>query len=616
MPQDIALLPDLTAYEMMSYFASLFFMPKSTVRREINDLIALLEIPEGSRQVSQMSGGQQRRLSLACTILHKPRLCILDEPTVGVDPLLCSRIWQLLISLSSLNKMTIIITTHYIEECRKAGVVGFMRKGEILEEGSPEKLINKFHAKNLEDVFYQICLAQKRRNTIIQLSHRKSLSLGLKDDSRFDKIDKFNDYRSTHSISAFFISIYILIWRYLLQTLRQPIFLIVLFIFPITSLGFLIICIGHSPQDLPVAWIMDETPEYGILHAKPEDYHKAYSSYQTPFYPQALRDQLDRKTIALIDYDNLDEAINDVKRLKLKAAIYIKKGFSDAFHERIILFNHKELDLDTVNRGTVYLFGDMTDAFSMTTIEINIQLAMFKLFNSTAAASIAPPEARRMPFEIGDPVYGKLFQKDDFGLQDYAAPGFLVSIIFGCSMGLSALGIAADQADKMFDRNFSTGITVIQLLIAQLLARLSYLTLNALFVLSVTVYIFKIPCEGNFWVAYLLIVLQTMTGQANGLLFGAIFPKMENLVFVAVGALLFTVFVGGIFWPIDSLPYYFRWLSQSLPFTLPAQSLRSVLIRTNAPFMPLIFPGIIISIAWFVVFFFLAYFVLVRKYRS
>ena len=78
------------------------------------------------------SGGQQRRVSFAVALLHNPELLILDEPTVGVDPMLRQSIWNHLIRLSSEQKKTILITTHYIEEARQANTVGLMRNGRFL----------------------------------------------------------------------------------------------------------------------------------------------------------------------------------------------------------------------------------------------------------------------------------------------------------------------------------------------------------------------------------------------------------------------------------------------------------------------------------------------------
>ena len=78
------------------------------------------------------SGGQQRRVSFSVALLHNPELLILDEPTVGVDPMLRQNIWNHLTRLSTENKKTILITTHYIEEAKQAHYVGLMRQGKLL----------------------------------------------------------------------------------------------------------------------------------------------------------------------------------------------------------------------------------------------------------------------------------------------------------------------------------------------------------------------------------------------------------------------------------------------------------------------------------------------------
>ena len=106
--------------------------------------------------LANLSGGQKRRVSLAAALVHKPPLLVLDEPTVGIDPVLRQNIWKHLIALAK-DGITVIITTHYIEEARSANIVAFMRQGMLLEEGNPEVLIRRQNLQNLEEVFLRLC---------------------------------------------------------------------------------------------------------------------------------------------------------------------------------------------------------------------------------------------------------------------------------------------------------------------------------------------------------------------------------------------------------------------------------------------------------------------------
>ena len=96
MPQNLALFPHFTIEETLCYFGMLHHMSKDEVRRKTDFLVELLNLPPKERQIAQCSGGQQRRASIATTLFHSPPLLILDEPTVGVDPLLRCKIWQYL----------------------------------------------------------------------------------------------------------------------------------------------------------------------------------------------------------------------------------------------------------------------------------------------------------------------------------------------------------------------------------------------------------------------------------------------------------------------------------------------------------------------------------------
>jgi len=163
MPQDISLFSELTVAETLVFYSKIYRMKSHLVANRIEFLLKLLALDhKGNRLVRQLSGGQKRRVSLAAALVHSPPLVILDEPTVGVDPLLRQQIWEYLVKLADEASLTVIITTHYIEEARQAGTVGLMRFGRMLVEENPERLMIKYKRNNLEDVFLNLCMLDEK----------------------------------------------------------------------------------------------------------------------------------------------------------------------------------------------------------------------------------------------------------------------------------------------------------------------------------------------------------------------------------------------------------------------------------------------------------------------
>ena len=124
-------------------------------------LRSLLHLPNGELLVSQLSGGTQRRVSLAIAMINSPTIVILDEPTVGIDPVVRQKIWSFLVEECK-RGLTTVIVTHYVEEAATADRVGLMRNGRILAEDSPTRLMQMFDTNSLEDVFLQLCLIEDR----------------------------------------------------------------------------------------------------------------------------------------------------------------------------------------------------------------------------------------------------------------------------------------------------------------------------------------------------------------------------------------------------------------------------------------------------------------------
>lgn len=153
MAQSDALYNELSALENMQLFASLYGIRgpvRKTRIQQVLDIVALG--PHLNKRVDQYSGGMKRRLSLAIALLHEPPLLVLDEPTVGIDPLLRQSIWNELKALNA-KGTTILLTTHVMDEANKCDRIGMLRDGKLLGVGTPEALIEQAGQQTIEEAF-------------------------------------------------------------------------------------------------------------------------------------------------------------------------------------------------------------------------------------------------------------------------------------------------------------------------------------------------------------------------------------------------------------------------------------------------------------------------------
>ncbi len=140
MTQHKALYPDLTLQENMEFFAGLYGIDGQKRAERISELLEMVDLTEHRHRLAgDLSGGMYQRLSLACTLIHEPDLLLLDEPTVGVDPRLRQTFWDYFNRLAA-GGVTVLITTHLMDEAEKCKIVGIMRGGKLQAEGSPEEI--------------------------------------------------------------------------------------------------------------------------------------------------------------------------------------------------------------------------------------------------------------------------------------------------------------------------------------------------------------------------------------------------------------------------------------------------------------------------------------------
>ena len=153
-PQETAIAPNLSVKENLEFMAGVYQIPNK--EEKINELVKLFKLEEVLKQKAKtLSGGWQRKVSIAIALINEPKILFLDEPTLGLDVIARKELWNVIEKLK--GKITIILTTHYMEEAESlSDRIGIMAKGNLVDVGTAEELIKRADTKNFEDAFVKI----------------------------------------------------------------------------------------------------------------------------------------------------------------------------------------------------------------------------------------------------------------------------------------------------------------------------------------------------------------------------------------------------------------------------------------------------------------------------
>lgn len=161
MTQLSALYNDLTAKENLQFFCSIYGLRGKEQGQRIQEILERVDLADRANDVvSKFSGGMKQRLSLACALVHHPRLVFLDEPTVGVDPQLRRSFWDYFAQLNA-EGVTIIVSTHHLDEAARCSRLALMRFGKLLAQDTPQALLQQSGEDNMEDAFLHFASRQE-----------------------------------------------------------------------------------------------------------------------------------------------------------------------------------------------------------------------------------------------------------------------------------------------------------------------------------------------------------------------------------------------------------------------------------------------------------------------
>jgi ABC-2 type transport system ATP-binding protein len=152
MTQQAALYPGLSVEENLEFFAAI----NGAEKQGVSDALKLVRLDDRRKSVvATLSGGMRQRCSLACALVHKPKLLLLDEPTVGVDPQLRVQFWEDFRRMAD-NGTTIIVSSHVMDEAERCQRLGLIQYGKVLAEGSPNEVRALAGTNNLEEAFLKL----------------------------------------------------------------------------------------------------------------------------------------------------------------------------------------------------------------------------------------------------------------------------------------------------------------------------------------------------------------------------------------------------------------------------------------------------------------------------
>ncbi|KAF9823652.1 hypothetical protein SFRURICE_019159 [Spodoptera frugiperda] len=641
MPQEIALFGEFSIRETLIYFGWIANMPTNEVEERIDFLIQLLQLPNPTRQVKNLSGGQQRRTSLAAALIHDPELLILDEPTVGVDPLKNARIWDHLVDITKGGRTTVIITTHYIDETKQADIIGLMRGGRFLAEESPTELIRRYQGESLEDVFLKLSVLQnlgkRRRSSILaDVVERVELpaipnpaAVDLEEAEIGEISGEFGDNVSMSSKGRVVVTpelinpieamppeekprrsmeMYMpmkwhhmkaLIWKNFLSLFRNFGALAFLLGLPVSQMIFFCVAIGHYPVGLPIAVVNYEVNSTDTLcdynkNVCPQD-PNTYEWNLTRFSCEYL-DFLSKRQSNLISYPTKEIAINEAQHGKARVVLVFHSNFSESLQLRITDPRHS--NKWTVQNSDIETHMDDTDKQVEWMLSRDIQLAFMEATEHLAKVCDLPPRIMSIPVTFNKPIYGLEVPN----LTDFAGPGVILTIVFFLAVALTSGSMLAERNEGILERSLVSGITGTEILFSHVLVQMLIMMLQSGMVLLLGFLVFGLTIKGPVGWVICLTLMTGLCGMTFGFVVSTICDTDRTATYLALGSFLPMVMLCGIIWPIEGMHVILQWISYFLPLTLSTEGLRSMLQRGWGVESPTVYAGFISVATWIAVY--------------
>ncbi|XP_034097636.2 ABC transporter G family member 23 [Drosophila nasuta] len=623
MPQEIALVEEMTVKETIFYFGRIYGLTDEKIREKYKLLKELLQLPPPRQMIKECSGGQQRRLSFACAMIHDPELLILDEPTVGLDPMLREKIWDFLVETTRNSKLAVIITTHYIEEAKQANCIGLMRNGVLLAEDTPTNIMIKFGTQSIEDAF--LILSQRQGNEdelpqLMDINRNQAVPTAMLPTEVIDSHEPtaaekspipFEEPMNENRKKVFFTTkgrIKALMTKNFVQLFRQPSGIIFMLLFPIIQLTCFYLAIGKTPRNLGLGVYSGEVDSYAECFD--DNLRTLYQANDTCHFNKLscryIRELGDDIAIRKY-YDTEDAALADAKRTVTVGYIHFAKNFSESVSELIEDGIHASDG--SVDNAELTVHIDMTDQQVAYFMQRKLRDKFSSFMNKVVEECNVSAALVRLPVQFQDPIYGST----EIEFQQYCAPGVVMTMVFFLATLMTAAVFISERMDGIWDRTLLAGVSATEMLWAHLLTQLIIMSLQSFEVIMYIGLVFDTYNNGDTTTLIGLLTLTAFCGMLFGLFISVFCKSHTEANFVATGAFYPMIILCGLLWPLESMPGFLQDLVMVLPFTIPSISARNVIEKGWSITNEKVYNGFLVMSAWTIIFFVLCLIGIRRK---
>lgn len=520
MSQSFSLYEELTVRQNLDLHGRIFGLSKADIASRSAELLDTMDLtPYVAQPTSALPLGVRQRLSLAVAIIHRPSILILDEPTSGVDPIARDQFWMLLIDLCRKQRVTIFITTHYMNEAERCDRLSLMNNGCVLASGSPDEIRKQFAVDTLEAAFIHV-LEQSQPEVAIKepaISHAAPV------------VAHQSSIRKTHAYDFFsFGRLWAYASREMLELLREPVHLSFALLAPI----FLLIVLG-----LGINFDVDEL-SYAVLD------HDQSPASQT-YLQQFSSSQYFTERPLVRDYDDLDYQLASGN---LQFVIEIPPDFG------------RQLDLQQQPEVGVWIDGSYPFRAERARSYIGGVHQSYLKMQVAEKVGAAPAESFKLE---------PRFRYN----QDMMSVFAMVPLVIGLLMTmipamLMAVAVVREKELGSIINFYATPTKRLEFLWGKQLPYVAIAMVNFLCLILFAHYVFGIPLKGSFPTLMLGGFCYSFVSTSLGLLISTFTSTQIAALFAAlIGTMIPSVNFSGLLKPVASLEGGGYWIGMFYPTT-------------------------------------------------